>query len=170
MSVAFLAGIILVTFGALYLVRVIYDSNEFSLDADNLPDLIRESSIHQKEALIKNEGLQLVCKPDVVFKNNGVKIIGENKTRKLFRVYESDIIQMSVGRVILEENGSAVSDKGFVRIVTPVGTKWVERQLLSRQEVVALHDRYKQIQARIIEPEKCGNKRICQGCEYFDVC
>ncbi|MGP1715681.1 MAG: Dna2/Cas4 domain-containing protein [Methylophilus sp.] len=170
MTFAFLAGIALLVICALYLIRTFSSSSDFSLAADNVPEVIRQSSIHLKEGEIRNKELQLVCKPDVVFKHEGVKIIGENKTRKFFRVYESDIIQMSVGRVILEENGSAVSEMGFVRIVTPEGTRWLERKLLDRQQVVALHERYKQIQARLIEPGKCDNKNICKGCEFFTVC
>lgn len=164
-----IAGVILAAIGILALLKI-GSFDKFSLDADELPEVIKKSRLWKKEFEFVSKRFGLVSKPDAVFKHNGQAIIGETKTRKTFKVYQSDVIQMSVAKVVVEENGTAVSDVGFVKIATPTGTRWIDKQLMSRDEVLALKNRYDLIKAGQIVPGKCSNKMVCHHCEFFEVC
>lgn len=168
-NIQMIAGLIVAAIGILALLKI-GSFDKFSLDADELPEVIRKSRIWKKEFEFVSRKLGLVSKPDVIFKHNGQAIIGEVKTRKTFKIYQTDIIQMSVAKVVVEENGTAVSDVGFVKIATPEGTRWIDKQLMSRDEVMALKNRYDLIKSGKIVPGKCGNRVICHHCEFFEVC
>lgn len=169
MNIQLIAGIILAVIGIVALARI-FSFSKYSLDADSIPEVIKESSLWKKEFEFRSNRLGLVAKPDVVFRHNGRAIVGEAKTRKTFRIYPSDVIQLSVGRAVIQESGSAVSDVGFVKVVTSEGARWLDKQLLTTQEVLDLKKRYDSIQAGEIEPGKCSNKIICRSCEFVNVC
>lgn len=169
MSFTMLAGIVLLVLSILTLLKI-GTSKDFNLDADNLPEVIKNSRIWKKEFEFISWKLKLVSKPDVVFEHGKEKIIGEVKSRKVFKIYNSDVIQMSVAKAILEESGSAVSDVGFVKIVTTDGSRWFDKKLLGHQEVLELQHRYEQIKGGFIEPAKCNNRGVCKNCEFYTVC
>ncbi|MCB5162618.1 PD-(D/E)XK nuclease family protein [Marinomonas algarum] len=94
---------------------------------------------------------------DQVFetKSSGLNMltIVDTKTRKRFKTYQSDLIQLSVYRLILQEKYKGqykVNDTGFVRIVVRAGTEeervsYEPLDLLSDNEVIDLYYRHKDI-------------------------
>ena len=78
------------------------------------------------------------------------------------RVYESDIIQLSVYRIILlHQYNVPVANYGYVRTVTETSTgervRYIKTKLLSERQVVKLWRRYQSIRSGQVTPScTCG--------------
>jgi RecB family exonuclease len=107
--------------------------------------------------------------PDVIWiDTDGVLIVGDYKSRTSCQVQESDIIQLSVYRVLLERTQRRpVSNKGYVHFKDG---RRVCVKLLDEKAIIALYNKYQKIISGKGEA-RCTNKSgYCQHCSYLDIC
>jgi len=94
----------------------------------------------------------------------GVLIPLDTKLRQANHIFESDIIQLSVYRVILSHKYKApVAKYGYVRTVVETAdgdrVRYIKTNLLSEREVIKLWHRYQSIRYRKVKPTcSCGGK------------
>lgn len=94
----------------------------------------------------------------------GVLIPTDTKLRQANHIFESDIIQLSVYRVILSHKYKApVAKYGYVRTVVETAdgdrVRYIKTNLLSEREVIKLWHRYQSIRYRKVKPTcSCGGK------------
>lgn len=120
------------------------DVNEwFAQEA--IPAELRASALFLNEADIAIESpLALHGRVDQVFKTKSQSLLlVDTKTRKRFRVYESDIIQLSIYRyILLHQYKIAVEDYAYVRVQIDgrngAIVKYIKVNLLSESEVEKL--------------------------------
>lgn len=110
----------------------------------------------------------LCGKPDVVWQNRkGTLIIGDYKNRLQHKVYDSDIIQLSVYRLLLEKNQpKPVADYGYIHFK---GLS-IKVKLLHEQAIIALYHRYWQIVDGQVKPCKITTKNFCRYCSHQHSC
>lgn len=115
-----------------------------------------------------NDPVPLCGKPDVVWINSkGRLIVGDYKSRKRPKVYDSEIIQLSVYRLLLEQTqDKRVADYGYIHFKT----KSVKVKLLSKTEVVRLYYRYWLIMDGKTAPREVSGTRYCQYCSHASQC
>lgn len=122
-------------------------------DKERMPEELRGARLFMNEEDIRAfEPVPLHGRVDQVFETrNGVLVPVDTKTRKYFRVYDSDIIQLSVYRLILEKmygNRHTVSQHGYIRAVVlsehgKENIRYLRVRLLSEGEIVELWQQYK---------------------------
>lgn len=116
-----------------------------------------------------DEPIPICGTPDVVWiDKDGVLIVGDYKSRESCQVQDSDIIQLSVYRVLLERTQRRpVSNKGYVHFKDG---RRVRVTLLDEKAIIALYNKYQKIitgKGRA----RCTNKSgYCQHCSYMDIC
>ncbi len=110
----------------------------------------------------------LCGKPDVVWLNRqGTLIVGDYKSRLHHQVYDSDIIQLSVYRLLLEKSQQKpVADYGYIHFQGHS----IKAKLLSEREVIALYHRYSQIIEGQVKSEKTACKNFCKHCSHQKIC
>lgn len=107
--------------------------------------------------------------PDVVWIDRKERlIVGDYKSRYNGKIFDSDIIQLSVYRLLLEQTQrKKVAEFGFIHFKN--GQK-VKVNLLSKDEVIKLYKRYQGITDGTIEPRCTKNPTYCQYCRYAGSC
>lgn len=120
-------------------------------EQENMPRELRGATLFLNEQDISTtEPVALHGRVDQVFKTaKGVLVPVDTKTRGSTCIFKSDIIQLSVYRVILEAKfGSQykVSKRGYVRVVIHTGdeecVRYMPVELLPERRVVVLWHRY----------------------------
>lgn len=122
---------------------------------ENMPRALRTATVFLNEEEVSTRlPVPLHGITDQVFKTGRDKlIVVDTKTREQFRVYTSDIIQLSVYGLILSvkhQGKFAVSPHGYVRVVVDAGgakeqVRYIRVKLLPESEVVALWKKYQAI-------------------------
>lgn len=134
---------------------------------EGMPLELRNSTLFLNEAAISTrEPVPLHGQTDQVFLTDKGKLVPvDTKTRDVFQVYESDIIQLSVYAVILSRRYAGtyrVSRTGYVRVVIEKDgrelVRYLRVTLLSEKKVIALHRRHSQI-ASGLKQRRC----TCDG-------
>lgn len=107
--------------------------------------------------------------PDVVWRDKaGRLIVGDYKSRTNGQVYESDIIQLSVYKVLLEYTlRRTVTSYGYIHFRDGRRTRV---NLLSEKEVINLYRRYQDIIFGYTKSQSVNRKRYCQYCRYLGTC
>ncbi len=115
-----------------------------------------------------SQPVPLCGKPDVVWLNRkGTLIVGDYKSRSHHKVYDSDIIQLSVYRLLLEKSQQRpVADYGYIHFKGT--TSKVE--LLNETAIIALYHRYWQVIEGQGEPGKAAAKNFCKHCSHQRIC
>ncbi len=110
----------------------------------------------------------LCGKADVIWiTKQGILIIGDYKSRNFHQAYESEVIQLSVYRLLLEKSQpKPVADYGYIHFKG----KTVKVKLLSEQAVIALYRRYWNVIDGKVNPCKAAGKRYCQYCSHLSEC
>ncbi|XER07559.1 hypothetical protein SRRS_31520 [Sporomusa rhizae] len=105
--------------------------------------------------------------PDVVWINKQeTLIVADYKNR--FNVYDSDIIQLSVYRLLLEKTQrNKVARYGFIHLKNG---KRVKVDLLSNDEVIKLYHRYQGITGGTVRTRYTNSAGYCQYCRYAGNC
>lgn len=120
-------------------------------ERENMPRELRGATLFLNEQEISaTEPVALHGRVDQVFKTrNDVLVPVDTKTRRSTCIFKSDIIQLSVYRVILERKFGhqyKVSKRGYVRVVIESGDEEVVRympvELMPERKVVGLWHRY----------------------------
>ncbi|MDR6775685.1 hypothetical protein [Azospirillum sp. BE72] len=116
------------------------------LRRENMPaELARGRLVLSEEEVRTNLPVPLLGRPDQVFMSDaGLLVPVDTKTRRLPRVFVSDIVQLSVYGTILNFTtdprfaGRDVAAHGYVRMPTLAGVAWARVALLKPAAVVEL--------------------------------
>lgn len=120
-------------------------------DKENMPRELRGATLFLNEQDISTtEPVAMHGRVDQVFKTRKAVLVPvDTKTRSSTCIFKSDIIQLSVYRVLLERKyGSQykVSKKGYVRVVIESGdeecVRYMPVELMPERKVVGLWHRY----------------------------
>jgi len=114
----------------------------------------------------------MVARVDRGYRSAGRVVLAELKTRRLAKVYPSDILELSAQRVALEAAaGEQVSDTAYVLVLEPGGRRTVHPvRLLSREEVTHIAQRRQAILAGATEPRPARSDALCRRCSYLKRC
>lgn len=131
---------------------------------ENMPTELRRAALYLcEEDISTRTPVALHGRPDQVYRTaDNTLVLLDTKARKAHRVFPSDIIQLSVYRVILAHSQPlAVAPHGYIRTVvqTTQGeeVRYHKTMLLSTREIIALHRQYNAIrQAAVAAPCTCG--------------
>lgn len=122
--------------------------------SENMPYELRSATLFLSEQDISTtQPVPMHGRVDQVYQTkNGVLIPLDTKLRQVNHIYESDIIQLSVYRVILSHKYKApVAKYGYVRTVVETAdgdrVRYIKTNLLSEKEVVKLWHRYQSIRS-----------------------
>ena len=139
--------------------------------SENIPIELQEARLLQSEEPIStNSPRKMHGIPDQVYLSKiNTQIIVDSKTRNKLVVYDSDIVQMSVYKLILESNGHHVSSYGYFRIVTPGETRYFKKSLLNSKQVIFKYDRTKAILSGNTIAEKADTGK-CFNCTQKKNC
>ncbi|MBB3267662.1 hypothetical protein FHW79_005327 [Azospirillum sp. OGB3] len=116
------------------------------LRRENMPaELARGRLVLSEEEVRTNLPVPLLGRPDQVFMSDaGLLVPVDTKTRRLPRVFLSDIVQLSVYGTILNFTtdprvaGQDVAAYGYIRMPTLYGVVWARVALLKPSAVVEL--------------------------------
>ncbi len=116
-----------------------------------------------------NQPIPLCGTPDVIWINQqGVLIVGDYKSRTSCKVQESDIIQLSVYRVLLEHTQcKPVARIGYVHLKNG---RRVRVKLLDEKTVISLYDQYQSIIHGRRAARCTGKSGYCRHCSYSERC
>lgn len=120
-----------------------------------------------------SEPVQLSARLDRAYRlPSGQVVLVELKTRRTSRVYLSDVVQLSVQRIVVEHKAQLpVAPYGYVVTQSPEGARRTRRvKLIDLTAVSALIDRREAILARRLEPQAASSHGLCGACAYRDVC
>jgi len=149
---------------------------EFHDDERWLPDELRDAALLYSEppAMRIQRPLPVVAKVDRAYRHpNGELSVLEFKTRRRHVVYDSDVIELSQQRLVLERSGRGnVRPVGFV--VTELRgsneRKSHRVKLLTADAAADIASRYVGIVAGTIAPRKTDNERLCGQCAFVKEC
>ncbi|SDF63618.1 Dna2/Cas4 domain-containing protein [Sporomusa acidovorans] len=116
-----------------------------------------------------NEPIPICGAPDAVWiDRNGVLIVGDYKSRMSGQVQDSDIIQLSVYKVLLEHTQRrTVSNKGYLHFKNG---RRVCVKLLAEKEIIAIYKQYQKIINGELKARCTNQNGYCQYCSYLDIC
>jgi len=119
---------------------------------EKMPEELAKSEIFMNETEIKNSFLH--GKVDQVFKTaNGKLVVVDTKRRKSYRVFKSDVIQVSVyGRILRDTQPITVAPYGYIRVVAKGKVKYIKIDLLSDKKLENLVKRHYKITTGVIKP------------------
>ena len=105
---------------------------------------------------------------------NGELRLVELKTRSRNVVYMSDIVELSVQRIaVQDEVGEVVARDGWVVVVSCfTGARRPHKvRLLGRDEIAKMAERYRQVAAgRVLAPVPARSPSQCRECAHCDRC
>ncbi|WP_298434279.1 PD-(D/E)XK nuclease family protein [Ottowia sp.] len=146
----------------------------FSGDRGWMPLELRRATLAYAEHLFRAPGRPTItAKVDRVYRRrNGWLVLVELKTRRINRVYLSDVIELSAQRVaITGETGERVLAHAYVVVQGPTGKRVPHKvQLLGAEEVKALVLRRKALLAGLVQPRFAHAPSLCEHCAYATKC
>lgn len=120
-----------------------------------------------------SEPVRLSARLDRAYRlSSGQVVLLELKTRRASRVYLSDVVQLSVQRIVVEHEARVqVAPYGYVLTQSPEGVRRTRRvKLMTPVAVFALIDRREGILAGRLEPRAAASRGVCTNCVYRAVC
>ena len=142
---------------------------------DWMPRELRASRLAYAEQLFRSAGpVSVSAKVDRAYRDQtGVVTLLELKTRKVERVYLSDVIELSAQRYALQsQTGERVSEHGYV-VVQQVGSRRrkVHRvQLLADERLASMVVRRERLLMDTEEPDPPCATALCEHCAYLPEC
>lgn len=149
-----------------------------------MPPLLRESRILLSEADVSTDfPWPLHGRLDQLFlyERLDTGLLVDTKSRKAHRIYFSDVIQLSVYKVIIERRALhylgrklIIHPTGYVRFpgVISADDVYVGTPLLSAAQVVQLARRHEQLRTHGLsaQPNRCNIEIICTSCPERNDC
>lgn len=138
-----------------------------------LPDELKGASVFKVERnIITDRPYPVVGRPDQVFRlDNGDLVPVENKNRDDYRVYDTDIAQLSLQAWLLRKTGESTSSFGFVAINSRrTGRRRSIRVDLYPDSVcLRIIERYLDLEAGQVKPRKSKGGK-CKSCGHRPKC
>ncbi len=142
---------------------------KFWIQRENLPGELITAKLFMSEQDISCRSPALHGTPDQVFETADDRLIPvDTKTRQHNKVYESDIIQLSVYRTILSKKFSSrnIAEYGYVRLVVDnprYGRKirYAKVRLMPESEIVRLLQSYWSIRKGKVIPICTCSGKLC---------
>ncbi|HQR19529.1 MAG TPA: PD-(D/E)XK nuclease family protein [Burkholderiaceae bacterium] len=115
---------------------------------------------------------RIVARVDRVYKRtDSVHVVTELKRRDRARVFESDRIELSVQRLAVAQSGVPVSDTGYVIVEGAAGRRTaLPVRLLPDSAVIGLAQRFRQLMAGLVQPNRANRAAMCTKCAYRKDC
>jgi len=116
-----------------------------------------------------DEPVPICGTPDVVWINkSGLLIVGDYKSRVSGRVQESDIIQLSVYKLLLERTQHRpVCKYGYIHFKSG---RRVRVNLLDQRKIIALYNKYQKIISGDSKAGRTDKRGYCRHCRYWEQC
>lgn len=138
-------------------------------------DLADANLVYMEERFRARRPIPLVARIDRAYRvADGAIVLVELKTRWKSRAYATDVIQLSVQKMVIEgQTGQRVATHAFVTVREPTGTdagRSHRIELLERSEVVALYQRRQDIIAGKVAPRYAGSSKACRDCAFRERC
>ena len=142
---------------------------------DWMPPELRASRLTYAEQLFRSVGpVSVSAKVDRAYRDEaGVVTLVELKTRKVDKVYLSDIIELSAQRFALSsQTGEVVNATGYVvvRIAGLRASSVHQVDLLAADEVQALIARREAILQGAVKPQQTCRPGLCRSCAFLQPC
>lgn len=164
-------GYVIVSVGALLCVAfVLFFVGRRSVRSGAVPQELAGARLFMSETEIACDlPVPLRGRVDQVYRDDGGELwIVDAKSRD--RVFQKDVLQMSVYRTILRAKGYSVAKRAFVRSVSSGDDRFIPVDLWGDKAVIAAHARFDAIIGGVVPPRGSGNKRLCSGCAHRSVC
>ena len=168
-----LALALLIAVGVLVLLRSLHRRAIRRAELAWRPPGLRDAVLCYAECTFRtHRPFPMVARVDRGYRSAGRVVLAELKTRRLAKVYPSDILELSAQRVALEAAaGEQVSDTAYVLVLEPGGRRTVHPvRLLSREEVTHIAQRRQAILAGATEPRPARSDALCRRCSHLKRC
>lgn len=146
----------------------------FSGDRGWMPLELRRATLAYAEQLFRAPGRPMItAKVDRVYRRrDGRLVLVELKTRRMNRVYLSDVIELSAQRVAITRGaGEDVLGHAYVVVQGPTGRRATHRvRLLSADELDQLVLRREDVLAGAVRPRLAHMKGLCKTCVFAPEC
>lgn len=132
-------------------------------------DRKREKVFCREKTFSIRKPFPLIGTPDLVMQEKGGQLsVHDLKTRNRPALYESDKIQLSLYRLLLERaTGRRVSEFGVIRVRGPQGEKMLRVKLLPAADLEALYLRYMDLAEGSGGCAKyANNRKLCEFCGF----
>ena len=145
-----------------------------SHDQRGLPQELRDAEVAYAEQTFRSRRRKLVARLDRAYRVDGVLKLVELKTRQRNVVQRSDVIELSVQRIALQdETNEPVAQDAWVLVQNATnGARRAHRvTLLGTNEIDAMRERFVALsRGQIRDPQPAGSIRQCQSCGHRDRC
>ncbi len=138
-----------------------------------LPGRLKDAKIWAKEHAVRTShpvAMHGVLDEGFRLQDNTL-VLSDSKSRSRRVVYKSDIFQVSAYKMIVETSTrEAVSDRGYVRVLTPEGNEYVPINLMDHSQIVAAHSLYTELVSGMNPGSRCSARGMCKSCPYRAPC
>ena len=117
--------------------------------------------------------IRLIARVDRAYRFDGELYLAEFKTRMRAIAYSSDVIELSVQRLVIERStGERVHEIGYVLTQDVLGGhRSVHKvQLLPREDVIAVARRREAVLSGRVVPKYTDSEGLCRHCSYRAEC
>lgn len=143
-------------------------------DESWLPSEIAGGQLAFAEKRFESKRHGLVARLDRAYRAGGELHLVELKTRAYFAAHASDVIELSVQRLVLEEaTGERVSGIAHVAVQQPgkASPRTIRVDLFDEQQVMAMRQRLLQTRnGQGQAPRPAPRKKACEKCAHRSVC
>lgn len=143
---------------------------------DNTPVELQQSILYGSEVRISCiNPIPLMGAYDQLYQTpTNTFVLTDTKTRNKPYIYDSDVIQLSAYKVILENSiefsNRAIANYGYMRLVCKGVTHYKKVDLMTEEDVVALYERREALFAGSIDPDKASTPGKCTKCHQLPHC
>ena len=161
----------LIVFAALYLQ---IKSRGASYEEPWLPREIRGAELAYSEKRFESRRHGLVARLDRAYRGGGVLHLVELKTREYYAAHASDAIELSVQRIVLqEETGELVSPVAYVAVQKggQGAPRPIRVDLFEEDEIMAMRERMFDVRSgRGRAPSPAARPKACEKCGQRSTC
>ena len=138
------------------------------------PEELRYASLaYAEQTFTLDSPIKLIARVDRVYRYKGRLTLMEYKIRRVERVFMSDVIELSVQKMILElANGAKVNCYGFVVVERPdiPGRRAMKVFLLNHKQITALYHRRMRLLSLATSAYYAESTTQCRQCEFIKEC
>lgn len=142
------------------------------------PEIAHARLVFSERTIHADLPVPLVARVDQVYRTReGVLVPVETKRRRWLKVYEADVIELSVQATVLANSphtnrlGKTVAGYGYVRIARPGHPPtYLRTPLLDASQVCGLHRRFFALHAGAEAPRTTAYAGLCRQCGQLSRC